>query len=132
MPRYNPLPTIGDIVWCYFPEIIGKPGPKPRPGIILNTFPADHAVLIAFGTSQKTDRLYPGEFLISEGMDTAGLSYPTKFDLSRLQVLAFDTEWFRSAPGITRRSPPPKLGVLPPTSVQDMRKAWQTLHSDKK
>ena len=46
-----------------------------------------YAVLIAYGTSKKADRLLAGEFLIAP-MDRAayklaGLSYPTKFNFKQ-------------------------------------------------
>lgn len=42
---------------------------------------------MAYGTSQKVDRLYHGEFTITpadgEAYALAGLSYPTKFNFAR-------------------------------------------------
>ena len=73
------------------------------------------AVTVAFGTSQKTERLYAGEFLIdfSDGpaFRAAGLSYPTKFNLRRAVDLPFTDEWFEVAPG-RPFGYSPKLGVL--------------------
>ena len=87
------------------------------------------AVTIAFGTSQRTSRLYPGEFLIDPAdgpaFRAAGLSYPTKFNLLKTVDLFYTEEWFEVAP-----SRPfgysPKIGVLHPSL---MRRA-QAAHSN--
>lgn len=123
--NYNPLPAVGDIIWCKFPlcEDLGNPGPKARPGLILNIFANIHCVLITYGTSDVYD-VYKGEFVIDDQLDTAGLSRPTKFDLNRLQKLPFDDVWFDSAPGVEINSPLPKMGVIPPIFMPVMRKAW--------
>ncbi|WP_285111058.1 hypothetical protein [Leclercia adecarboxylata] len=123
--NYHPLPAIGDIIWCRFSQHVdlGHPGPKARPGLILNVFPDLHAVLIVYGTS-RTDHVYQGEFVIDDQLDTAGLSWPTKFDLNRLQKLPFNTEWFAVAPGVEINTPLPKMGVIPPVFIPVMRAAW--------
>ena len=79
-----PEPTAGDIVWCHFPDNI-HPKPKPRPGLIVSTKEDDEGMIfvnVAYGTSQKTDRPYGGEFRISKSQHpaayaSAGLSYDT-------------------------------------------------------
>ena len=86
--------TAGDIVWCHFPDNI-HPKPKPRPGLIVSTKEDDEGMIfvsVAYGTSQKTDRLFSGEFRIAKSEQpsaytSAGLSYDTKFDLRN--VLAY-------------------------------------------
>jgi hypothetical protein len=112
---FNPLPAVGDIFWCHFPEKLENPGPKPRPALIVAVSRTDHSVKVAYGTSKKTQRVYPGEFVISEtdaGFVESGLSYTTKFDLAHCAILPFDEEWFGAAPGCPGRIPPPKMGVL--------------------
>ena len=101
-----PLPVPGDLLWCRFPEdLVKTPGPKSRPGLVLAVGELDGklAVTIAFGTSQKTPRLYPGEFLIDPAdgpaFGAAGLSYPTKFNLLKTVDLFYTEEWFEVAPG---------------------------------
>lgn len=123
--NYHPLPAIGDIIWCKFPqhEDLGHPGPKARPGLILNVFPDLYAVLIVYGTS-RTEPVYKGEFVIDSQLETAGLSWPTKFDLNRLQKLPFNTAWFAVAPGVEIATPLPKMGVIPPVFIPVMRAAW--------
>ena len=73
------------------------------------------AVTVAFGTSQKTDRLYAGEFLIAPAdgpaFRAAGLSYPTKFNLRKAVDLPYTDAWFDVAPG-RPFGHSPKLGVL--------------------
>ena len=122
---FKPLPQLGDILWCKFPhsENLGDPGPYPRPGIVLNVFTALHAVLITYGTS-KVGRIYDGEFIIDEQLDTAGLDVPTKFDLNRLQKLPFNDVWFDASPGVKIKAPLPKMGVIPPAFMSVMRSAW--------
>lgn len=66
MVRWWPEPTAGDIVWCHFPDNI-NPRPKPRPALILVVFDDDapeFTVQVAYGTSQRTTKLYRGEFAI--------------------------------------------------------------------
>lgn len=123
--NYHPLPAPGDIIWCKFPqhEDLGNPGPKARPGLILNVFVDIHAVLIVYGTS-RTESCYKGEFVIDSQLETAGLSWPTKFDLNRLQKLPFNAEWFAVAPGVEITTPLPKMGVIPPVFMPVMRAAW--------
>ena len=131
MPAPFPLPAPGDLVWCRFPEDLQKaPGPKPRPGLVLavGELEGQPAVTIAFGTSQKTDRLYAGEFLISPAdgpaFRAAGLSYPTKFNLLKTVDLLYTDGWFDVAPG-RPFGHSPKMGVL---HASLMRRA-QAAHS---
>ena len=57
------------------------------------------AVIVAYGTSQKTHQLHSGEFLISPGdgvaYQAAGLSYPTNFKLRVRSTVPYTDEWFR-------------------------------------
>lgn len=124
-----PRPKPGDIVWCHFPEDLQPaPGPKPRPALVLavGRIEDNTAVEVAFGTSQKTHRLYAQEFLISpedgEAFGTAGLSYPTKFNLARRVELPYTPEWFAVAPG-SPFGQTPKLGILHPSLMRRARSA---------
>ncbi len=113
--RFYPLPAVGDIVWCKFPEILGNPGPKPRPALVVRTSEEQHAVAVIYGTSQKVDKIYPTEFLVSKTdpmFADSGLSHSTKFDTEHMVNVPFDSEWFDVAPGPTRMVPLPKIGVL--------------------
>lgn len=85
---------------------------------------------VAYGTSQKTDKIYPGEFVLDPndaGFPVSGLSYRTKFDLNlnRQATLPFDHEWFDKAPGITGHIPLPKMGVLHPSYMRAVIAASQ-------
>jgi hypothetical protein len=122
--RWWPEPTAGDVVWCHFPDNI-NPKPKPRPALILSVKEDDQGwifVRVAYGTSQKTDRLYSGEFRIAQGEHpaayaSAGLSYDTKFDLRALLELPFNDDWF-SVPPHAPHGQIPKLGTLHPSMVR--------------
>lgn len=115
---FRPLPAPGDIVWCHFPQSLGEPGPKPRPALVVAVSLADHAVMVVYGTSQKTDKIYPGEFVLDPndaGFADSGLSYRTKFNLSTQVKLPFSHGWFDQAPGFAGHIPLPKMGVLHPS-----------------
>ena len=114
--KIKPLPKTGDIVWFQPSEEWGGDTPKMRPGVVLGVSKLKHEIIVAFGTSQKTHKLYPSEFLIqkADGDDVfglSGLSYDTKFDLARTSILPFTTEFFSKA---TRKNnvPYPKLGSV--------------------
>lgn len=121
--KYFSAPVVGDIVWCLFPEKIGKPGPKPRPALIIelgsdaNNNPI---VTVIYGTTQKLNRMYPSEFKIekSDGASFAlsGLAYDTKFDFNHQVKLPFCDTWFGvyTAKQIGNQ---PKIGVLAPNLV---------------
>ena len=79
-------------------------------------------VSVAYGTSQKTNRLYSGEFRISKSEHpaayaSAGLSYDTKFDLRNVLELPFNDAYF-SVPPLAPQGQMPKLGTLHPILVR--------------
>ena len=124
-------PAPGDIVWCRFPERkLSGPGPKLRPALVLRVGEADgHPVVeVAYGTSQKVDSLYAGEFAITQSdgaaYEAAGLSFPTKFNLRETFELDFNAEWFALPPG-TPFGQTPKLGVLHPSLMRRARAAFE-------
>jgi len=119
-----PLPALGDIVYCRFPETIGQPGPKLRPALVTGIVEFDdgtRGVVVAYGTSQKTHDLQPGEFLISpqdgEAYRASGLGYATKFDLRSTISLPYTDEWFR-VPPLPLFGQTPKLGILHPSLMR--------------
>lgn len=128
-----PEPLAGDIVWCHFPDHI-HPKPKPRPALVLATQEDDEGqifVSVAYGTSQKTNRLYRGEFRISKAEHpaayaSAGLSYDTKFDLKAALELPFNDDWF-SVPPHAPHGQIPKLGTLHPSMVRIAAAAFAAL-----
>ena len=129
-PGWFPAPSPGDIVWCRFPQ--GRhsaPGPKPRPALVLRVGEdrGRPVVEVDYGTSQKVDALYAGEFAITPadraGYEGAGLSYPTKFNLAETFELDFNSEWFAVPPGAPFGQTP-KLGVLHPSLVRRAKAAF--------
>ena len=129
-----PNPVAGDIVWCHFPENLGiKPGPKPRPALIVKVFDdqTPHLiVLVAYGTSQKTEQLRSGEFFIANSeaaaYQLAGLSYATKFSFHSTVELPYSSEWFKVPPDAPNGQTP-KLGVLHPSLMQRVQAAWEAV-----
>ena len=122
--RFFPAPRPGDIVWCHFPQDnLLAPGPKARPALVVKVGEIDGkpAVAVAYGTSQRVEALYPGEFAITrtdrEAFDLAGLSFDTKFDLSNVVELPYTTRWFAVPPGAPHGQSP-KLGLLHPTILR--------------
>lgn len=113
------LPSPGDIVWCYFPQRPRDvPGPKPRPALIVSVTEHEDGctVKVAYGTSQKVDRLNAGEFAIRKGenktaYEVAGLSFDTKFDLRNMVELPWNDRFF-SVPPNPSHGQTPKLGSL--------------------
>lgn len=133
--RWFSAPRAGDIVWCRFPQRgLPGPGPKARPALVLRV--GEHAghpvVEVCYGTSQRVDRLYAGEFAITPADNTAyveaGLSYPTKFDLGETFELDFNDLWFAVPPGAPCGQTP-KLGLLHPSL---MRRAAAAARAAKK
>lgn len=99
---WQPCPKTADIVECRFPEVVGTPGPKERPALILQVEesvddPGCWVVVVAYATSQKTDRVYPGEFVIPSSTKS-GLTKDTKFDLINRFALPYNDVWFTPAP----------------------------------
>ncbi|TDB47420.1 type II toxin-antitoxin system PemK/MazF family toxin [Photorhabdus khanii] len=130
--RFKPLPVAGDIVWCRFPYEIGTPGPKPRLALVLKVFHDEYAVLVVYGTTKKTDRVYPGEFLIGpeiDGWEISGLLMETKFNLGASVAIPFDSDWFSVAPLIFKNTPLPKLGSIPPLAIPLLQRAYKKLQS---
>lgn len=127
-----PEPQAGVIVWCRFPDTPAfQPGPKPRPALVLTVFDDEapqFRVLIAYGTSQKVDRLYAGEFQVTPqdgaAFRLAGLSFPTKFNLSTAVELPYNMRWF-DVPPTAPCGQTPQLGVLHPNLLRRATAAWQ-------
>jgi hypothetical protein len=128
--RFFLLPQAGDIVWCRFPQRgLPAPGPKARPALVIDIgqLRDEPAAEVIYGTSQKLDRLFPGEFPITpedgDAFVASGLSYPTKFDTARSLYLPYNDEWFAVAPGAPHGQIP-KLGVLHPSLVRRAKAAF--------
>ena len=112
-------PDPGDIVWCRFPQRPRDvPGPKPRPALVVAVVEHEDGIMVrvAYGTSQKLDRLFAGEFAIRKAENktayaVAGLSYDTKFDLRHVVELPWGNVYF-AVPPDPRHGQTPKLGSL--------------------
>jgi hypothetical protein len=91
--------------------------------------------LVAYGTSQKTNRLYAGEFVITPqdgaAFKLAGLSFPTKFNLRKTIELPYGTPWF-DVPPAAPFGHSPQLGVLHPSLMRRATAAWQGAQSSPK
>lgn len=131
MAAWWPEPTAGEIVWCRFPDDL-TPRPKPRPALILAVFDDDaprFTVRVAYGTSQKTNRLHSGEFVILRerhpaAYAAAGLSYDTKFNLKQALDLPYSTDWF-TVPPAAPCGQAPTLGSLHPSLVRAVQAAFR-------
>lgn len=113
--RFNPLPAPGDFVWCWFPYEEGERGPKARPALVIGVFDHDHKVRVCYGTSQRTNELYQGEFALDpadDGFAVSGLGAATKFNLNKHFDLSFTEFWFKKHLGPSIEVPLPKLGTL--------------------
>lgn len=123
----------GEIVWCNFPGNV-QSKPKPRPALIVATKEDDDGLVfvsVAYGTSQKTNRLYTGEFRIGKiehpaAYASAGLSFDTKFDLRNVLELPFNDDYF-SVPPHAPYGQNPKLGTLHPSMVRIAATAFSAL-----
>ena len=131
--RYFAVPKPGDIVWCRFPEEKTlHPAPKARPALVLRVGEIGRrtAVAIAYGTSQKVERLFPGEFAIAPAdgaaYAAAGLGYPTKFNLARSVELPYNDRWFSVPPGAPFGQQP-KLGVLHPSLMRRAQAVFRAI-----
>lgn len=95
-----PLPEVGTILWCRFPEWPRNlPGPKPRPVLVMAVSEKSRVVKVAYGTSQHLDHLYSGEFAIRKAQNCrafllSGLTHDTKFNLNDIVDLPWDKEFF--------------------------------------
>lgn len=126
-----PAPEVGDIVWCRFPEHEAlKPGPKPRPAIVLSVM--DNAspvrVRVVYGTSQKIVPMRKGQMVMRKearaAFVQAGLSYTTKFDFNKVIVLPYTDLWFDLAPkGPSLVAATPRLGSLHASLLSDVQRA---------
>lgn len=113
-------------------------GSQPRPALILRVFDDDapiYSLLVAYGTSQRTDELHVGEFRLvptdCAAYRLAGLSYPIKFNLTEHAELPFTGSWFAPPPGAPHGQVP-KLGVLHSSVYRRGEAAWNAVASLKR
>ena len=83
-------------------------------------------VRVAYGTSRGITSVGATEILIEPGNAAAyalsGLSRTTKFCMTNVVVLDYTTLWFEQAPGVPPK-PDPRMGVLHPTLLAELRMA---------
>lgn len=131
MPSLWKPPIVGDLLWCYFPELPElDPGPKPRPALVVQVTIKDDGAVVAvvYGTSQRLDRLLSGEFAIRKAQNSAafalaGVSFDTKFNFKQLVDLPSTDSFFKVPPKATNGQNP-KLGTLHPSMMQAAKAAY--------
>lgn len=122
-----PEPNPGEIVACFFPrdEAPGKPGPYPRPALVIRSVrDADGTrwAMVSYGTGQRTpDKLgavSAGELLADPAVHPMlNLREQTKFKLSRSVPLPYNKEWF---PAASANGNSPRIGSLPEPLKKEM------------
>lgn len=125
-------PTVGDLVWCWFPEAPDTaPGPKPRPALVVGVEIRDDGavVKVVYGTSQRVDRLKVGEFSIVRSRNPvafalSGLAYDSKFDFKVIVDLPWSEEFFKVSPR-PAYGQSPKLGTLHPSLLRAVQAAYE-------
>jgi hypothetical protein len=111
---------------------MSAPGLKPRPALVVDVglLRDQPAVEVAYGTSQKVDRVCRGEFAVTpedgDAFAASGLSYPAKFDVAHCIFLPYDDDWLAIAPEAPFGQTP-KLGVLHPSLVGRAKAAYDAL-----
>ena len=133
--QWWPKPEAGEIVWCLFPHLPSvAPAIKPRTALVVQVFEDDapcYRVLVAYGTSQKTQALRSGEFLIAstagEPYRLAGLSFDTKFNVAALVELDYNRTWFK-VPPTAPYGENPKLGLLHASLMRSFQAAWKAVN----
>lgn len=87
---------------------------------------------MVYGTSQKTDHIYPTEVVLDPtdpGFAVSGLSHRTKFDVANQVQLPFDSDWFEPAPGPQTNIPLPKMGILHPSYMPAIASAVKRIRT---
>ena len=132
-PSEFPPPVPGEIVYCRFPEIAGHAAPKSRPALVTGLAQFEDGtlgVVVAYGTSQRVNELYAGEFAIAPGdgeaYRAAGLSFPTKFNLAKRVTLPYTDVWFRVPPAPSFGQTP-KMGILHPSLMKRAQAAFAAI-----
>jgi hypothetical protein len=115
----------------------GYPAPKPRPALVTGLAQFEDGTLgvaVAYGTSQRVNELYAGEFAIAPGdgeaYRAAGLSFPTKFNLAKRVTLPYTDVWFRVPSGASFGQTP-KMGILHPSLMKRAQAAFAAIESPK-
>lgn len=111
-------PVVGAIYWASMPyaEDVCVAGPKQRPVLLLEharTAYGTLEVLVAYGTSQKTDRFHLGETVVRKN-EAPFLNADTKFCLTKRMWLPATEEFFSNAQ---------PLGMFPKACLRALKDA---------
>jgi len=125
-------PSVGDIVWCLFPEVPDlEPGPKPRPAMVLSVELREGgaSVQVAYGTSKHVNRLKTGEVAITQSQHPAafglaGLAYDTKFDFKVILDLPWTDRYFK-VPALNKSGNTPRIGTLHASVMHAVETAYR-------
>jgi len=137
--KYFPAPTLGSMVWSYFPNQeeadpdAAPVRPKPRPALVVGVAVENGIpyVIVVPGTTKRTSEseLYPTEFVIritdADYLFT-GLSHDTKFNFEREIKLPYSSEYFaipKKKPGSKHVPNDPRLGILPFSYAEPLKQA---------
>jgi len=129
-------PTVGDFVWCWFPQAPDTTlGPKARPALVVGVELRDDGVIVTlvYGTSQRVDRPKVGEFAIVRSRNPvafalSGLAFDSKFDFRVIVDLPWREEFFKISPRPTYGQTP-KMGTLHPLLVREVQAALNAAKS---
>jgi len=129
-------PTVGDFVWCWFPQAPDTaPGPKARPALVVGVELRDDGdiVTVVYGTSQRVDRPKVGEFAIVRSSNRvafalSGLAHDSKFDFKVIVDLPWSEEFLKISPRPTYGQTP-KMGTLHPSLLRAVQAAYDAAKS---
>lgn len=90
----NSSPLVGAVLFAWLPDDQrpGVPGAKFRPVLIVDADVANKRLVVAYGTSQRTDRCNRGEIVFRKE-DVPGLAKDTKFCLWKTKVIPISPEY---------------------------------------
>ena len=129
----EPFPKYGDIIYCFFPnrdflnkEDEGLPFLDPHYCLVLKTYKDTHSVLVAYGTSQRTNIKTNTDLIISHysHLQESGLHKKTKFIFEQESIALIPyNEMYVSSKGIS--------GVLPKVLHDEVRNIIKIIGSAK-
>lgn len=90
---------IGSVIYAWFPEQahLMQPGSKFRPCLVVDIDHNSKTILLAYGTSQQTDRQDRGQFTIKKS-EMQSLQKDTKFSMSNPLWVPMKTEFLSRNP----------------------------------
>jgi len=90
---------VGYVICAWFPEQahLMLPGSKFRPCLVVDVDPASNKILLAYGTSQQTERQDRGQFTIKQS-ELPSLRKDTKFSMNTPLWVPMTTEFLSRNP----------------------------------